>query len=160
MEMLLAVVVFLVGACLGVLVGMLMLLSRLLDRVEAMHHQVAELLRESADTAAEISHEQRRHLDAANAVLVDQVRRVGRGLVAELREAARGQQTSRWSRQALSPHEAHQVEPSRPGSEPVRGAMPGASTLPPDAPTPQSGMPVGELLRHKPALDFADDEDG
>lgn len=89
MNIWLIVLVFLVGACLGVLIGMFVALTRLLRRLEAMQSELVDLLREAADDTRELDAERRRHLDATSTVAVDQMWQVGRALAREVRRVNR-----------------------------------------------------------------------
>ncbi|MBK8252316.1 MAG: hypothetical protein IPK82_06555 [Polyangiaceae bacterium] len=132
---------FLVGSGLGVCIGMYVILSRILDRLDSTAANLTSLLREINDSANEAAADHRKHLDATASISVDQTRRMVQSLAVEIRAAAQMQvQAIR----ALhdQPADSGAAYPSR-----MEGSSgtPGVSTLPPDAPTPQSGYPLGKL---------------
>ncbi len=56
-----AVLVFLVGSCLGVLLGVLIALERMSRRLEAMRRELTELGREGLEIVKKSEAERRRH---------------------------------------------------------------------------------------------------
>lgn len=84
MEVIGAVVVFLLGAAVGMLVALYLFATRFARSVET---QLVE-----ADERAEMRADERRaHLDATAAIVVDRMWLVGAGLAAEIREMAAAQ---------------------------------------------------------------------
>jgi hypothetical protein len=84
MEVMGAVVVFLLGAAVGMLVALYLLATRFARSVEAQLAEADERDEQRAD-------ERRAHLDATAAIVVDRMWLVGAGLAAEIREMAAAQ---------------------------------------------------------------------
>lgn len=137
MEILLSVIVFLLGAGLGVLVLHYLRRSHDADRM--------------IEAAAQIAEEQRKHRDAIATVQLKEARLFGQALLREMRVAADDRR--RLMAFVEGDHDSAPVSsdghtPS-PDSDARPITMPGASTLPPDAPTPQTGYSLPELLRQR-----------
>jgi hypothetical protein len=134
MDILLAVIVFLLGAAVGTLVLLYIGQTRAAER--------------AIDTAERIAQEQRDHADATATVLLKEGRLLARAILKELQKAATERRElmklagGDWDRAPES-----SVEPlSGPTSNSRPVAAPGASTLPPDAPTPRGGYSLSGLL--------------
>lgn len=132
MVLLLITIVFLLLCCAGLLALLFLRRSRDADRVIEAMEKVAEGHRE--------------HLSAVATVMLNSEQQGVREVLKELRKAAK-------DRRELMDYVMTDWGGPESGEQPLSGdggpsgTVPGASTLPPDAPTPQSGFPVGELLR-------------
>ena len=121
MDMLLAVIVFLLGAAVGVLVLLYISQSRNAERL--------------IETAERLAQEHRDHTSA-------------QAILKELRTAAKERRElidfarCDWDQAPASGEEP----PCGPASDSRPVAAPGMSTLPPDAPTPQGGYSLSDLL--------------
>src|SRR5262245_27107763 len=80
MDLMLGVLVFLAGAILRILIGLLVLLWRTLDCLTYL-----------VNKAEEQAIQQRTHLDATSTVVLDQFRHLTRGLAVEIRRIAEAQ---------------------------------------------------------------------
>jgi hypothetical protein len=134
MDMLLAVIVFLLGAAVGVLVLLYITQSRNAERL--------------IETAERLAQERREHTDATATVFLKEGRIIAQAILKELRTAAKERRElidfakSDWDQAPASGEEPASGPAS--DSRPVSG--PGISTLPPDAPTPQGGYLLSDLL--------------
>ena len=134
MDMLLAVIVFLLGAAVGVLVLLYINQSRNAER--------------SIETAERLAEEQREHTNATATVSLKEGRLIARAILKELQTAAKERRElidfarSDWDQAPASGEEP----PCGPASDSRPVAAPGMSTLPPDAPTPQGGYSLSDLL--------------
>ncbi len=134
MDILLSVIIFLLGCLVGLLVLIFVRRSRDTDRV--------------IETLDRIAEEQRTHADATATVFLREGRLLAQAILKEMQKAAKER------RELMEIAKADWDSPPESGEEPVSGpesdsrpiTTPGASTLPPDAPTPLSGYPLGELL--------------
>lgn len=167
MEVIGAVVVFLLGAATGTLAALYLLAVRFVRNIEAQ-------VMEAAERAEQRAEEQRAHLDATAAIVVDRLWLVGAGLAAEIREMAAAQRNdlrlvvglpavevpgARAPRR--SPSRAPPSSPPPPASSsatfpppreetpaasrPTRAAAPGTWTVGDDEPTPPSGWTLEEV---------------
>lgn len=169
MALAMAVIVFLVGACLGVLVGCYLVLSRLTAGASSQIADIAHQLASAEATARSLAEEQIGHRDATTAILVDRLLLVGSQISQDLRQAAQERQTLlRWLllMEDREPAESTRepladAAPVVPDDRRTQSGVPGACTLPPDAPTPPQGYPVGPWLdsRRRPRPDGADGHD-
>ena len=150
MALAMAVIVFLVGACLGLLVGCYLVLSRLSARASSQLADIAHRLESAEETARALAREQSGHRDATTAILVDRLLLVGHELSKDLQQAGKERQLAlRW---LLLMEEMGSAESARepvaapaavvPEDRPKHPSVAGACTLPPDAPTPPQGYPV------------------
>ncbi len=155
MDLLLTVIVFLLGVGLGVLVLHYLRRSRDADRIIEAAAQIAEDERKHRDAdriieaAARIADDERRHRDAIATVQLKEVRTLGHALLREMKVAAR-ERNRLMAFVEGDPDSApvsSEGRTSAPDSEARPVTTPGASTLPPDAPTPQTGYSLTELLR-------------
>lgn len=137
MDVLLAVIVFLLGAALGVLVLHYVRHSRDADRM--------------IEASAQIAEEESKQRNAIATVQLKEVRIFAQALLRELRIAAEDRR--RWM--ALvddgsdSSPESGEEHTRGPDSDARPITTPGVSTLPPDAPTPQTGYSLPDILRHR-----------
>ena len=134
MDMLLAVIVFLLGAAVGVLVLLYISQSRNAERL--------------IETSERLAQEHREHTNATATVFLKEGRLIAQTILKELRTAAKERREwidfvrSDWDQAPASGEEPT----SGPASDSRPVAAPGMSTLPPDAPTPQGGYSLSNLL--------------
>jgi len=135
MVLLLLTIVFLLGCCTGLFGLLFWRRSHDADRV--------------IDAMDRLAEGQRVHVNAITAVMLNSEQQGVREILKELRQAAK-------DRRELMDYVMEDWATPESGEQPVSGdggpsgtssTIPGASTLPPDAVTPQSGLPAGELLR-------------
>lgn len=81
MEVIGAVLVFLLGACAGLLLGLYLVISRFIRSTE-------EQIAAAQERAEQHAGERRAHLDATAAIVMERMRLVGAALAAQLRETA------------------------------------------------------------------------
>ena len=126
---------------------------------EEITDQVAGHLAGMDAAVAARAAEDRKHRDATSAIIVNAIRQVGSGVVKELRRQAHQRQAmvqelvggtprglasrEEWPTTSVGAPECDEPPVS---TERRAAVMPGASTLPSDAPTPLSGYPVGAWL--------------
>lgn len=135
MDILLAVIVFLLGAAVGVLMLLYSAQSRNTERL--------------IETMERLAHEQREHADATATVFLKEGRLIAHAILKDMRTAAK----ERRELMNLARADWEQAPESR--QEPLGGpesssrpvVVPGVSTLPPDAPTPQGGYSPSQLLQ-------------
>ena len=134
MDILLSVIVFLLGCIVGLLVAIYMRRSRDTDRV--------------IETLDRIAEERRTHTDATATVFLKEGRVLAQAILKEMQKAAKERrELIEIARDWDHPPESGEGPLSGPESDARPITTPGASTLPPDAPTPQSGYSLPELLR-------------
>ena len=146
MEVIGAVVVFLLGAAVGLLVALYLLAARVARSVEAQITDAAERAEAQITDAAERAAEQRAHLDATAAIVVDRLWLVGAGLAAEIREMAAVQRNDLRLAVGLPAVEvpggcAPRRSPSRASSAPP-SSPPMAASSRATFPTPHAGTPA------------------
>ena len=139
MEVLGAVVVFLLGAAVGMLVALYLLAARFVRSTEAQSAEAEERAEQRAE-------EQRAHLDATAAIVVDRMWLVGAGLAAEIREMAAAQRNDLRLVVGLPAVEVPGARASRPPPPRASSAPPRSPEVPassrPRLPTPPAGSPA------------------
>lgn len=127
----------------------------------AIHRRLGCLSASAEAAAQHRAEEDRKHREATAAIAVAAVREVGGAIVRELQRAAderraavqhlmqsglgpdsRPMEYKSVLRDAPMPWDVPCAADALPASQPRPVLTPGASTLPPDAPTPRSGYPV------------------
>jgi len=149
----LAVIVFLLGCCLGLLAFLIHRFERRACRLETLleHHTEATLY--AAENAGRLAQDQGKHRDAVATVLVNEARDLAGKVLREVQSAANERrklvQRMQLRYELGEDVPANSAPPSSdtgpPDSGAHYGARPGVSLLPPDAPTPPSGLPISSL---------------
>lgn len=170
MELIGAVVVFLLSSMVGLLLALNLRVARLVNELATLGAGAAERAEVDAEQADAREQERRDHLDATAAIMLEHARLVGAGLAAEMREQSAQHRNdlrlavglpavdvpaARRGRRASSPAAGPQLCQTGPASTtPAAGtraasrgtqAAPGAWTVGDDEPTPPSGWTLDDV---------------
>jgi hypothetical protein len=148
--------VFLLVVCVGLLLRIAWRSERRAARVESLLDHLTESLLYATGTAGRLSKTHKRHRAAVGGKLVGELRRLGEEVKRRMEATARERRElfARALGGATPPTEppssGERASPSSHELVPLVGlqAVAGASTLPPDAPTPPSGFPIAYLWQN------------